>query len=77
MNARIIKGITLSDGTVLNRGDIVDVSGWRNKDTLARIRYIEFITEDDAPVTPAPAKPKAPAKKPAAKPRAKRVTTEQ
>ena len=78
MNARIIKSMTLSDGTVLKSGDIVDVSAWRNADALARIRYIAFITEDDAPAVPATsAKPKAPAKKSPAKPRVKKATAQQ
>ena len=78
MNARIIKSMALSDGTILKRGDIVDVSAWRNKDALARIRYIQVIADEDAiSDTAAPAKPKAPAKKPAAKPRAKSVATQQ
>lgn len=77
MNARIIKSMTLTDGTVLKHGDIVDVSTWRNKDSLARIRYIAFIAEDDATTEPAPVKAKAPVKKSPAKPRAKKVSAEQ
>lgn len=65
MNARIIRELTLTDGTVLKRGDVVDVSTWRNAETLVRVRYIEILPVNDAKVEVAA--PKATTRKPAAK----------
>lgn len=52
MLARVRKAIQ-SDGKILEIGDIVDVSGWRNTKTLIASRYIELVKE--APTS----KPKA------------------
>lgn len=44
MKAQILKAM-ISDGKLLQTGDIVDVSGWRHAKTLANNRYIKLIDE--------------------------------
>lgn len=44
MKAQILKAM-ISDGKMLQSGDIVDVSGWRHAKTLANNRYIKMIDE--------------------------------
>lgn len=44
MKAQILKAM-ISDGKLLQTGDIVDVSGWRHAKTLASNRYIKLIDE--------------------------------
>lgn len=44
MKATILK-VMISDGKVLNPGDIVDVSGWRHTRNLVSGRYIKLIEE--------------------------------
>jgi hypothetical protein len=60
VKAKILKRVT-HNGKVLETGDIVDVSGWRNARSLSSNRYIAFIEEEVAPkVEDKPvAKPKA------------------
>lgn len=52
MLARVRKSLQ-SDGKILEIGDIVDISTWRNAKTLIASRYVELVK--DAPVS----KPKA------------------
>lgn len=66
MKARILKRVT-NGGKVLNPGDIVDISGWRNAKTLVSGRYVEILDEQAEEKKPLVAdvatdKPKTPAK---------------
>jgi len=54
MLARVRKSIQ-SDTGLLQAGDIVDVSAWRNTKTLLASRYIELVEDAPAPTS----KPKA------------------
>lgn len=54
MLARVRKSIQ-SDTGLLQAGDIVDVSAWRNTKTLLASRYIELVEDAPAPAS----KPKA------------------
>ena len=69
MKAKILKKIALSDGSILNPGDIANVSGWRNAKSLASNRYIAFL-EEKAVKAPATTE-ETPVEK---KPRAKKAT---
>ena len=46
MKAKILKKLT-HDGKELDQGTIVDVSGWRNANSLECSRYITFVTEEE------------------------------
>ena len=62
MKARVLKRM-ISDGKMLQSGDIVEVEKWRNTKSLISNRYIELLK--DADVVEAPIKVEA--KKPKAK----------
>lgn len=61
MKAKVLKTLT-SLGEVLQSGDIVDVSGWRNVKALVSARYIELVG-DNTPVKSEESATEAPKKK--------------
>jgi hypothetical protein len=61
MKAKVLKTMT-SLGEVLQSGDIVDVSKWRNVKSLVSARYIELV-EDKTPVKSEESVAEAPKKK--------------
>lgn len=56
MKAQMLKAM-ISDGEMLQPGDIVDVSGWRHAKTLANNRYIKIIDETVKIEKPVESKP--------------------
>lgn len=48
MLARTRKRLVV-EGQILEAGEIVDISGWRNAKTLVSGRYVDLVQETEAP----------------------------
>jgi len=49
MKAKLLKKMTVN-GVIHFAGEILDVSGWRNVNSLVSMRYLTLVTEDAKPV---------------------------